>query len=62
MNDAEKIIGFGILGAKFGAALGFCYLYFSGIKYFETNYLGFAMGAGNVAGRFSCIIAPMIAE
>lgn len=62
MNDAEGLIPLGIIGVKAGVSLGFSFLYFSSINFFENQYLGFQQGVCNVIGRSSTILAPMIAE
>ena len=56
------IIPFGVLGAKSGITIAFCFLYFSPSRYFEQCYLGLVMGASNTIGRASTIAAPIVAE
>jgi len=62
MHSISWLVPIGVLGAKAGVSCAFCFVYFSTVNYFESSYLGFVMGFCNVAGRFSTIFAPMIAE
>ena len=36
MNDAESLIPLGVIGVKGGVSLGFSFLYFSSINFFEN--------------------------
>jgi len=56
------LIPVGVLGAKAGIAVAFCFLYFSQVNYFKSSFLGLMFGATNVVGRCSTILAPIVAE
>lgn len=60
--DHKWMIPFGVLGAKAGITIAFCFLYFSPSSFFDQCYLGLVMGASNTIGRASTIWAPIIAE
>jgi hypothetical protein len=61
-SGTDSLIPIAVLGAKAGISIAFCFLYFSTVNYFESQYLGLVMGFSNVVGRLSTIAAPMIAE
>jgi hypothetical protein len=56
------LVPIGVLGAKAGISLAFCFLYFSQVNYFSSAYLGLMFGSSNVVGRCSTILAPIVAE
>ena len=62
MSGFTSIVPVLVLTAKFSIAVAYCFLYFTTVSFFETEYLGLMMGAMNFAGRLSTIPAPMIAE
>ena len=62
MTQVSKLVPILVIMAKFSISVAFCFLYFSSVQFFDTEYLGFVMGVMNVAGRLSTIAAPMIAE
>lgn len=62
MTGVHILIPIGVLGAKAGISLAFCFLYFSQVKYFSSAYLGLMFGSSNVVGRCSTILAPIVAE
>ena len=60
--DSSWLIPIGVLGAKAGISVAFCFLYFSQVNYFTSAFLGLIMGSSNVVGRCSTILAPVVAE
>lgn len=62
MNQVDFLIPFGVLFAKSAITTAFCFLYFTTVDYFESAYLGLAIGFCNVFGRGSTILSPVIAE
>jgi hypothetical protein len=62
IHQQTWLVPIGVLGAKAGISVAFCFLYFSTVSYFESIFLGFVMGFSNVLGRFSTILAPVVAE
>jgi hypothetical protein len=62
LHDAHWLVPLGVLVGKFSITAAFCFLYFTTVDYFESSYLGFAIGLCNVFGRASTILSPVIAE
>lgn len=62
IHNANWLVPFGVLVGKFSITAAFCFLYFTTVDYFESSYLGFALGFCNVFGRGSTIMSPVIAE
>ena len=62
MKNMTWFIPIGVLGAKASITASFCFLYFSTIYYFPSQYLGLVVGFYNMIGRVSTAAAPMVAE
>ena len=62
INGWEFLVPIGVLVGKASITTAFCFLYFTTVDYFESWYLGLAMGFCNVVGRSSTILSPIIAE
>ena len=52
----------GILGAKAGINVAFCFLYIGSINFFDNQFLGLQMGICNTIGRLGSAAAPLVAE
>ena len=62
LYQVNWFIPIAVLFSKGAISCAFCYLYFATIPYFESQYLGLAVGLTNVIGRSSNIASPMVAE
>ena len=62
MHEVEWFVPFGVLVSKASVTCAFCFLYFTTVDYFQSSYLGLAIGMCNVFGRGSTILSPIVAE
>ena len=62
VNSMAWLVPVAVMLTKGAISCAFCYLYFATISYFESEYLGLAIGFTNVIGRLSNVAAPMVAE
>lgn len=62
MKGIVWLIPITVLVSKSTITVAFCFIYFTTVDYFESSYLGFAIGLVNVFGRGSTIFSPIVAE
>jgi len=62
LEDKPSLMPIGVTGIKVGISAAFTYLYITVVLYFDSAYLGLAVGMCNFIGRLATLGSPMVAE